>query len=70
MKVKYKIMGMTCEHCVMKVTQALESVEFIKSAKVSLKKSEAIIKVKVAEEINFKKIEEAVKSVGYEIGGE
>lgn len=39
-----KIEGMTCEHCVSRVTEAIKKVDGIKYAKVSLKKNEATIK--------------------------
>ena len=44
MKETLKIDGMTCDHCVMHVTNALESVEGVEKAKVSLKKKEALVK--------------------------
>lgn len=43
-KETFKVEGMTCDHCVMHVTEALESVEGVASAKVSLKKNEATVK--------------------------
>ncbi|WFR76699.2 cation transporter [Lactococcus lactis] len=38
MKETLKIEGMTCDHCVMHVTNALEAIEGVEKAKVSLKK--------------------------------
>ena len=59
------IKGMTCDHCVMHVTSALESVSGVKSAKVSLKKNEAV--VKFDETATVEAMAAAVKEAGYEI---
>ena len=64
-KTIYKIEGMTCDHCVMHVTNALESVEGVKSAKVSLKKKEAI--VKADESVGVEKLQSAVTAAGYSL---
>jgi copper ion binding protein len=44
MKTTLKISGMSCQHCVQHVTEALQSVAGVSSAKVSLKKEEADVK--------------------------
>ena len=41
-KTHLKIEGMTCQHCVSHVTEALEGVAGVASAKVNLKKGEAV----------------------------
>ncbi len=38
-----KVEGMTCHHCVMAVTKALESVEGVRSAEVDLDKGSAVV---------------------------
>ena len=43
MKETLKIEGMTCDHCVMHVTNALEAIDGVEKAKVSLKKNEACL---------------------------
>jgi copper chaperone len=43
-KTHLKIEGMTCQHCVSHVTEALEGVAGVASAKVNLKKGEAVVK--------------------------
>lgn len=63
MKETLKIEGMTCDHCAMKVTNALESVEGVKKAKVSLKKKEAI--VDFDGEVSKEAMVEAVSTLGY-----
>jgi copper ion binding protein len=43
-EVTLKVEGMTCDHCVMHVTSALEEIDGVSKAKVSLKKNEALVK--------------------------
>ena len=43
-RLRIKVQGMTCQHCVMHATQAIESVPGVeKPAQVSLEKGEAIV---------------------------
>lgn len=65
-KVKFEIKGMTCDHCVMHVTSALENLEGVKSAKVSLKKNEALVKFD-ADITPVDQMALAVKDAGYEL---
>jgi copper chaperone len=41
--VKLKVTGMSCNHCVMAVTQALKAVPGVKKADVDLRKGEATV---------------------------
>lgn len=63
MKAILKIEGMTCDHCVMHVTDALQKVEGVEKAKVSLKKNEAA--VKFSEPATMDEMREAVAQAGY-----
>lgn len=65
-KEKFVIKGMTCEHCAMHVTAALEGLSGVKSAKVSLKKNEALVKFD-AEVTPVEEMAAAVKEAGYEL---
>ena len=60
--VQLKVTGMTCNHCVMHVTNALKGVAGVSQAKVSLEKGEAVVEgsAKVAD------LSAAVKEEGYE----
>ncbi|MFC4652820.1 copper ion binding protein [Lactococcus nasutitermitis] len=60
-----KIEGMTCDMCVKHVSEALESVDGVKSAKVSLKKNEA--QVKFDEPATLTQMSTAVAAAGYKI---
>ena len=43
-KVKLKINGMSCQHCVKTVTDALTEVVGVQRAKVNLRKGEAVVR--------------------------
>jgi copper chaperone CopZ len=66
MKTLLKIGGMSCEHCVKHVTEALEGVNGVKSAKVSLKNGEAVVKHEDGASVEAMKA--AVVQAGYEAG--
>lgn len=74
---EYKVEGMTCDHCVMHVTEALESVEGVKDAKVNLKKNNAVVHFSDADlglegEMSniFARMERAVDEAGYHLVAE
>jgi copper ion binding protein len=64
MKTTLKIEGMSCEHCVKHVTEALEAVEGVKSAKVSLKDKSAA--VDHGDGVQLDALKAAVTEAGYE----
>ncbi len=43
-KTKFKIGGMSCQHCVKTVTDALTQLEGVRRAKVNLRKGEAVVR--------------------------
>ena len=43
-KTKLKIKGMSCQHCVKTVTDALTALEGVQRAKVNLRKGEAVVR--------------------------
>ena len=63
-KTHLKIEGMTCQHCVSHVTEALESVSGVTSAKVNLKKGEAVVK---SEDTPHEQLSAAVAAAGYKV---
>jgi copper chaperone CopZ len=64
MKTVLKIDGMSCEHCVAHVKEALEGVAGVKSAKVSLKDKSA--KVDHGDGVSLDTLKAAVTEAGYE----
>jgi copper ion binding protein len=65
MKTALKIEGMSCEHCVKHVKEALEGIGGVKSAKVSLKTNSA--EVNHDETVSFAQLKDAVSEAGYEV---
>jgi copper ion binding protein len=64
MKTTLKIEGMSCEHCVKHVTQALEEIEGVKFAKVNLKDKSA--QVEHGDQVSPESLKAAVTEAGYE----
>ncbi len=56
--------GMSCEHCVKRVTEALEKVEGVKKAKVDLKKKSAVVVLE--QEVADETLVAAVVDAGYQ----
>jgi copper chaperone CopZ len=64
-EIELKILGMTCEHCVRTVKNALYSVEGVSEVEVSLQGQSA--KVKVEDHVSFESLKSAVESWGYKV---
>lgn len=64
-KTKLKIKGMSCQHCVKTVTDALIALEGVQRVKVNLRKGEAIIRYD-ASYITDTNLVEAITAVGFE----
>ena len=60
-----KINGMSCNHCVMAVTKALNGIDGIKDVKVDLATGEATFDKQGPVDMNV--IREAIKKAGYEV---
>jgi copper chaperone len=60
-----KIKGMSCSHCVMRVTKALQGIEGIRNVKVDLQSGEATFDEE--KPVDRKIIEERVRKAGYEV---
>ena len=67
MKKKILIEGMSCEHCVKHVIEALDNICGVKSAKVDLKNKNAV--VELAHPVEDEKFKEAVYDAGYAVVG-
>lgn len=59
------IEGMSCNHCVMAVTRALEGIDGIKNVKVNLKKGRATFDEQSP--IDMKIIQERIEDAGYRV---
>ena len=61
---RIKIKGMTCNHCVMAATKALNEIEGIRDVKVDLAKGEAFFEGKC---VDMDIVREKIKKAGYEV---
>lgn len=60
-----KIKGMSCNHCVMAVTKALNEIDGIKNVKVDLAKGEASFDE--AKPVDMTLVRKGIKKAGYEV---
>lgn len=61
-----KVKGMSCNHCVMAVTKALNEIEGIENIKVDLNKGEASFDE--AMPVSMDTVKERIEKAGYEVG--
>lgn len=64
-KTKLKIGGMSCQHCVKTVTDALTALEGVKRAKVNLRKGEAVVHFN-EQDITLIALRDAITEAGFE----
>ena len=60
-----KIKGMTCNHCVMAVTRALEKIDGVKNVKVDLTKAEATFDE--IKPVDMEVVKEQIRKAGYDV---
>lgn len=65
-KVRLQVKGMTCDHCRMSVTKALQGIEGVRSASVDLGKGEATVEYDPAR-ASLDALKKAVEEAGYEV---
>jgi copper ion binding protein len=65
MKTTLQIEGMSCDHCVKHVTEALKALPGVTSAVVSLKEKSAVVEHQ--EGLSLGSMKEAVTEAGYEV---
>ena len=63
-QIELNIEGMSCNHCVMTVTNALSGKSGVKDVKVNLDKKEALLEVN--DDVNPDNLISAVKEAGYD----
>lgn len=64
---KILIEGMSCNHCVNHVNEALKEIYGVKSVKVDLKGKNALVELE--EDVEDEKFKEAIEDAGYEVVG-
>ena len=62
---RIKIIGMSCNHCVMAVTKALSAIEGIQNVKVDLNSGEATFDE--MKPVDVAVVRERIKKAGYEV---
>ena len=65
-KTKLKISGMSCQHCVKTVTDALTELPGVRKAKVNLRKAEAVVRFD-ASRVSTIDLTEAITAAGFEV---
>lgn len=65
-EIRMAVQGMTCNHCVMRVKNALTGVEGVLEAEVSLEREEAIVKADPKAGVTTDALSAAVEAAGYE----
>jgi copper chaperone len=60
-----KVKGMSCQHCVMSVTKALNQLEGIQNVQVDLQKGE--VRFDNIKALALNRIEKAIEEAGYEV---
>lgn len=63
MQTRIRITGMSCEHCVQRVTRALQGVKGVKGVRVNLQSGEAVFER--PESVSMEDIRKAIESAGY-----
>lgn len=61
---KIAVKGMSCQHCVAAVKEALEKIPGISEVAVSLEENQACFEGDVSQE----KVTEAIEAIGFEVG--
>ncbi len=64
-KMNLKIEGMTCDHCVHHVTEALKEIPGVDTVEVSLKENRATVEIQ--QEIPRETFDHAVEEAGYQV---
>jgi copper chaperone CopZ len=65
-QIELVVRGMSCNHCVMRVTKALQSVPGVLDAEVSLERGQAVVTVGPDQEVSQEALVAAVQKAGYE----
>jgi mercuric ion binding protein len=66
-QIELAVSGMSCEHCEMRVRNALMAVEGVIEAKVDHARGQAVVTVAPDRDISLESLIAAVKEAGYEV---
>ncbi|MBN1685051.1 MAG: heavy-metal-associated domain-containing protein [Spirochaetales bacterium] len=62
-RLKLKIVGMSCDHCVRTVKSSIEKLNGVKGVSVNLRKQSAVVKG----DVSLDTVKEAVAAAGYKV---
>ena len=65
MKQEFSVKGMSCNHCVARIEEAVGRISGVKKVKVQLKKEEAVVKFDEAK-VQATEICQAINELGYQ----
>ncbi len=65
MKQEFSVKGMSCNHCVARIEEAVERISGVKKVKVQLKKEKAVVKFDEAN-VQATEICQAINELGYQ----
>lgn len=65
-QIQLNVKGMSCDHCKMAVTNALEELDGVKSVEVSVEKGKADVEYDDSK-VSIEQMKEAVEEQGYEV---
>jgi copper chaperone CopZ len=67
---RYRVTGMTCDHCVKSVTTELKKIRAVKRVRVDLApEGESTVAVTSSAAIPQREVESAIEEAGYEVAG-
>ena len=67
MKQEFSVKGMSCNHCVARIEEAVGRISGVKKVKVQLKKEKAVVKFDEAN-VQATEICQAINELGYQAG--
>jgi len=67
-KVTLQIEGMSCQHCVQTVTEALKSLAGVRSVRVDLSQDQAVVKF-AAKQVEVSQMKDTVNQAGFQFVG-
>ncbi len=65
MKEELRVKGMSCNHCVQSITEALKKLKNIKKVNVDLEKE--IVEIEYRKSINLDKVKEIIEDLGFDV---
>ena len=65
MKEELRVKGMSCNHCVQSITEALKNLKNIKKVNIDLEKE--IVEIEYRKNINLDEVKEIIEDLGFDV---